>query len=181
MSATFPQMSPCLVGIGGWPSPYPGTSQAWAPAPSAHMASSLLFLMSQGLFLTMAPSQMPDFTEFLQLGTYHRANVALIVFLHRLDASPLLSSSVSLTDASVTGDWTHSIDPFSLSADPASPHGSLASTNTCTRRYVHTGFRVLTLPVLFFVFRERKRESTCERGWGEEQKERERILSRLRA
>ena len=94
LSATFTQMSPCMVRTGRWPAPSPGPREVWAPAPSAHMASILrvsqlllLFLRSQGLFLTMAPSQMPAFTEFLQLGTYRRADVILIIFLHRLDAS----------------------------------------------------------------------------------------------
>lgn len=90
--------------------PDPGTREAWAPAHSDHMASILrisqlllFFLRSQGLFLIMAPSQMPDFTEFLQLGTCHSASLTVIIVLHGLGASPLLSSSIFLTDASTTG------------------------------------------------------------------------------
>lgn len=65
--------------------------------------ASPFLLRSQGLFLTMAPSQMPDFTEFLQLGTCHSASLTVIIVLHGLGASPLLSSSIFLTDASTTG------------------------------------------------------------------------------
>ena len=52
------------------------------PASSAHVASILgtgqllpFFLKSLGLFLTMVPYQVPNFTHFLQIGTCHRADL----------------------------------------------------------------------------------------------------------
>lgn len=128
----------------GGPPHTQGQQRLGRQPPQSHMASILrisqlllLFPRSQGLFLTMAPSQMTDFTEFLPLGPCHRASLTVSIALRGLGASPLPSSSILLSGASTAGGWTHSIgSPASLQthAMTHSAH-SQAQTHVCASRH----------------------------------------------
>lgn len=119
---------------------------------SAHMAAILRRgqhpcptpLRSPVLFLMMAPSQMPSFTEFLQLGAHHRANLILIIFLHKPDV-PILSYSYFLTDGHTRLVGKHT--PF---LSPASPHTHAGPHRaTQVHRHPHTALGLLISPNAF--------------------------------
>lgn len=96
-SATCAQMSAPRACAGRGPIPHSGTREA-RDQPlrphGSHLQSrpacppALLKLL--GLFLTMAPPQMPNLTGSLQSGTCHRAGLILIVFSRGWMSPPCL-------------------------------------------------------------------------------------------